>query len=321
MSAPTVATSDAPAGATSGAPASATSGVAAGGAVERVLRLGLPKGSLQDATVSLFKQAGFSISISSRGYFPAIDDDEIECMLIRPQEASRYVEHGLIDLAVTGFDWILGRDVVEVAELEYSKQLRRPVRWVVAVPADSPIRSVADLEGKRIATEAVELTERFLEENGVTAEVEYSWGATEVKPPYLADAIVELTETGSSLRANGLRIVHEVLRSTTRLIANRDAMADPWKRGRIEDLALLLRASLAARGKAGLMLNVHESNLAAVEDVLPSLKSPTISRLQTEGWLAVNTIVDEAEVRLLIPRLKAAGAADIVEFPLSKVVE
>jgi len=302
----------------------ASRGAASRGAASsaaRVRRLGLPKGSLQDATVGLFKQAGFSISISSRGYFPTIDDDEIECMLIRPQEASRYVEHGLLDLAVTGFDWILGRDVVEVAELEYSKQLRRPVRWVVAVPLDSPIQSVADLEGTRIATEAVELTEQFLAAHGITAEVEYSWGATEVKPPHLADAIVELTETGSSLRANGLRIVQEVLRSTTRLIANREAMSEEWKRRKIEDLAVLLRAALLARGKSGLMLNVHEDNLSLVESVLPSLKSPTISKLQAEGWFAVNTIVDQDAVRMLIPRLRAAGAEDIVEFPLSKVVE
>jgi ATP phosphoribosyltransferase len=286
-----------------------------------VLKLGLPKGSLEEATVELFAKAGFTISISSRSYFPAIDDDEIECMLIRPQESARYVEHGLLDLAITGFDWILNRDVVEVAELVYSKQLRRPVRWVVAVPNDSPIRSIGDLAGKRIATEAVELTEHFLAENGIAAEVEYSWGATEVKPPYLADAIVEVTETGSSLRANNLRIIHEILRSTTRLIANREALAEPWKRTKIEDIAMLLEAALAAHGKAGLMLNVHEQNLAAVEGILPSLKSPTVSKLQAEGWFAVNTIVDHDLVRRLIPRLKAAGAEDIVEFSLNKVVE
>ena len=286
-----------------------------------VLRLGLPKGSLEQATVELFEKAGFTVSISSRSYFPAIDDDEIECMLIRPQESARYVEHGLLDLAITGFDWVLGRDVVEVAELVYSKQLRRPVRWVVAVPNDSDIKTVADLAGKRIATEAVELTERFLSEHGVTAEVEYSWGATEVKPPYLADAIVEVTETGSSLRANNLRIVHEILRSSTRLIANREALADDWKRAKIEDVAMLLRAALAAHGKAGLMLNVHEDYLSAVEDMLPSLRSPTVSKLRQDGWYAVNTVVDEGLVRRLIPRLRAAGAEDIVEFQLNKVVE
>ncbi len=285
------------------------------------LRLGLPKGSLQDATIELFAKAGFTISASSRSYFPAIDDDEISCMLIRPQESARYVEHGLLDVAVTGFDWILKRDVVEVAELVYSKQMRRPVRWVVAVPADSPISTIADLAGKRIATEAVDLTEQFLSEHGIEAEVEFSWGATEVKPPYLADAIVEVTETGTSLRANNLRIVHEILSSTTRLVANRAAMQDPWKRAKIADLAMLLRAALAAHGKVGLMLNVHEDNLAEVEGILPSLKSPTIAKLQAEGWYAVNTIVDEEQVRRLIPRLRAAGAEDIVEFPLNKVVE
>nr|NLI50519.1 ATP phosphoribosyltransferase [Propionibacterium sp.] len=285
------------------------------------LRLGLPKGSLQNATQELFEKAGFNIQISSRGYFPTIDDPEISCMLIRPQEASRYVEKGLLDLAITGFDWILGRDVVEVAELEYSKVSRRPVRWVIAVPEDSPIRTVADLEGKRIATEAVELTERFLAERGITAEVEFSWGATEVKAPHLADAIVDVTETGSSLRANRLRIVHEILESTTRLIASRQALADEWKRRKIDDIAMLLTAALRAQGKSGLMLNVPSASLEAVEAILPSLKSPTVSVLQTPGWFAVNTIVDSRSVRDLIPKLKAAGAEDIVELALAKVVE
>lgn len=286
-----------------------------------VLKLGLPKGSLQDATVELFGRAGFNVSVSSRSYFPAIDDDEIECMLIRPQESARYVEHGLLDMAITGFDWILKRDVVQVIELVYSKQLKRPVRWVVAVPNDSSIRCVADLAGKRIATEAVELTEQFLAEQGIQAEVEFSWGATEVKPPHLADAIVEVTETGSSLKANNLRIVHEILQSTTRLIANKAAYADPWKRAKMDDIAMLLKAALAAHGKVGMMLNVQEQNLAKVEAILPSLKSPTISKLQSEGWYAVNTIVDQELVRRLIPRLKASGAEDIVEFPLNKIVE
>jgi len=285
-----------------------------------VLKLGLPKGSLQDATIDLFGKAGFSILVSSRSYFPSIDDPEIECMLIRPQESARYVERGLLDIAITGRDWILKRKVVEVAELVYSKQLRRPVRWVVAVPNDSPIRTVKDLAGKRIATEAVELTEQFLEEHGVAAQVEFSWGATEVKPPYLADAIVEVTETGSSLRANGLRIVHEILQSTTRLISNRAALDDPWKRSKIDDIAMLLRAALAAHAKVGLMLNVHQRDLPEVRSILPSLKSPTISRLEADGWYAVNTIVDESEVRVLIPRLKAAGAEGIVEFALNKIV-
>jgi ATP phosphoribosyltransferase len=285
-----------------------------------IIKLGLPKGSLQDATVELFAKAGFSINVSSRSYFPTIDDDEIECMLIRPQESARYVELGLLDLAITGFDWILKRDVVEVAELVYSKQLRRPVRWVVAVPNDSPIQTVADLQGKRIATEAVDLTQQFLAEHGITAQVEFSWGATEVKPPHLADAIVEVTETGSSLKANNLRIIHEILQSTTRLIANRQAMQDPVKKAKIADLALLLQAALTARGKVGLMLNVHEKNLTAVQALLPAMKSPTISKLQAEGWYAVSTIVNEDVVRRIIPKLKASGAEDIVEYPLNKVV-
>jgi ATP phosphoribosyltransferase len=285
-----------------------------------IIKLGLPKGSLQDATVDLFAKAGFTINVSSRSYFPTIDDDEIECMLIRPQESPRYVELGLLDLAITGFDWILKRDVVEVAELVYSKQLRRPVRWVVAVPNDSPIRAIADLQGKRIATEAVDLTEQFLTEHGISAQVEFSWGATEVKPPHLADAIVEVTETGNSLKANNLRIIHEILQSTTRLIANRQSLQDPQKKVKIADLALLLQAALTARGKVGLLLNVHENNLAAIELLLPSMKSPTISKLQAEGWYAVSTIVNEDIVRKIIPKLKASGAEDIVEYPLNKVV-
>ena len=285
-----------------------------------IIKLGLPKGSLQDATVELFAKAGFTVNVSSRSYFPTIDDDEIECMLIRPQESARYVELGLLDLAVTGYDWILKHDVVQVAELVYSKQLRRPVRWVVAVPNDSPIVSIKDLEGKRIATEAVDLTQQFLADHGIKAHVEFSWGATEVKPPHLADAIVEVTETGSSLKANNLRIIHEILQSTTRLIANRAAMLDPQKKTKIADLALLLQAALTARGKVGLMLNVHQDNLTSIEALLPSMKSPTVSKLQAEGWYAVSTIVDEDIVRRIIPKLKASGAEDIVEFPLNKVV-
>jgi ATP phosphoribosyltransferase len=286
-----------------------------------VLKLGLPKGSLQDATVKLFDKAGYTVAISSRSYFPAIDDPEIECMLIRPQEMSRYVEHGVLDAAITGLDWILKSDVVRVAELVYSKQLRSPVRWVVAVPKDSPIKSIQDLAGKRIATEAVDLTKQFLDENGIDAEVEFSWGATEVKPPFLADAIVELTETGSSLRANNLRIVHEIMHSTTQLIANRKSWEDEWKKKKIGRIGMLLQAALAARGKVGLILNVHEENLAKVETLLPSLRSPTVSKLQSEGWYAVNTIIDEHLVRDLIPELKDAGAEGIVEFPLNKIVD
>jgi ATP phosphoribosyltransferase len=286
-----------------------------------VLKLGLPKGSLQDATVKLFDKAGYTVAISSRSYFPAIDDPEIECMLIRPQEMSRYVEHGVLDVAITGLDWILKSDVVKVAELVYSKQLRSPVRWVVAVPKDSPIKTIQDLAGKRIATEAVDLTNKFLDENQIEAEVEFSWGATEVKPPFLADAIVELTETGSSLRANNLRIVHEIMHSTTQLIANRQSWEDEWKKKKIGRIGMLLQAALAARGKVGLILNVHEDNLAKVEELLPSLKSPTVSKLQAEGWYAVNTIIDEHLVRDLIPELKDVGAEGIVEFPLNKIVD
>ena len=288
---------------------------------DRLLKLGIPKGSLQTATVELFQKAGYNISVSSRSYFPVVDDEELECMLIRPQEMSRYVELGVIDAAITGLDWILGRDVVRVAELVYSKQLRSPVRWVVAVPVDSPIQSIHDLQGKRIATEAVELTQHFLRQHGVTAAVEFSWGATEVKPPHLADAIVDITETGSSLRANNLRIVAEIMRSTTQLIANRAAYDDPWKQAKLARIAMLLKAALAARGKVGLMLNVSAACLSQVEQLLPSMKSPTVSPLRTEGWYAVSTIVDTEAVRTLIPELKQAGAEDIVEYPLNKIVE
>ncbi len=285
------------------------------------LKLGLPKGSLQESTIELFRKAGWKISVPSRSYFPSIDDDEIECMLIRPQEMARYVELGVIDVALTGLDWILDKDVVKVAELVYAKQLKRPVRWVVAVPEASEIQSIEDLAGKRIATEAVELTERFLAKHGVRASVEFSWGATEVKPPHLADAIVDVTETGSSLRANKLRIVAEIMQSTTQLIANQGACADARKKSKIDRIALLLRAALAAADKVGLMLNVPESGLQQVEDILPSMKSPTISKLQAQGWYSVSTIVDESVVRDIIPELKAAGAEDIVEFPLNKIVE
>ncbi|MFC1641266.1 ATP phosphoribosyltransferase [Myxococcota bacterium] len=285
------------------------------------LKIGLPKGSLEQSTIELFRKAGYRITVSSRSYFPGIDDEEIECVLIRPQEMARYVELGVLDAALTGLDWILDRDVVRVTDLVYSKQLKRPVRWVVAVPEDSAIRAVQDLEGKRIATEAVELTTRFLAQNGVTASVEFSWGATEVKPPHLADAIVDVTETGSSLRANKLRIIAEIMQSTTQLVANRNAYADGWKRSKIDRIALLLKAALVAQGKVGLMLNVREANLARVEALLPSMKSPTVSKLQAEGWYAVSTVVDETVVRDIIPDLRDAGAEDIVEYALNKVVE
>jgi len=288
-----------------------------------VLKLGIPAGSLQEATADLFRRAGYKISFSSRSYYPTIDDEEIECLLIRAQEMARYVEDGALDAGLTGYDWVVetGADVHEVAELVFSKVSRRPVRWVLCVPEDSPVKTAADLEGKRIATEAVGLTTRYLREHGVTAKVEFSWGATEVKPPKLADAIVEVTETGSSLRANHLRIVDEVLQSTTRLIANPQAYADPWKRQKIDDIALMLRGAMAAEDKVGLMMNVRREDLSAVLLLLPALQNPTISDLADKGWVAVNTILDESVVRHIIPRLKEAGARGIVEYPLTKIID
>jgi len=288
-----------------------------------VLKLGIPAGSLQEATAELFRRAGYKITFSSRSYYPTIDDEEIECLLIRAQEMARYVEDGVLDAGLTGHDWIVenGSDVHEVAELVFSKQSRRPVRWVLCVPEDSPVKTVQDLEGKRIATEAVGLTTQYLKRHGVTAKVEFSWGATEVKPPKLADAIVEVTETGSSLRANNLRIVDEVLRSTTRLIANHRAYADPWKKQKIDDLALMLQATMAAEGKVGLMMNVPKEKLRSVLSLLPALQKPTISSLSDESWVDVNTILDESVVRHIIPRLRAAGARGIVEYPLNKVID
>ncbi len=287
-----------------------------------VLRLGIPKGSLQDATVQLFAKAGWRISISSRSYFPGVDDPEINCMLVRAQEMARYIETGALDAGITGRDWVqeTGADVAEVCELLYSKQSLAPVRWVLAVPEDGPIQSVKDLEGKVIATEVVNLTKKYLARHGVNARVEFSWGATEVKVPQLADAIVEVTETGSSLRANRLRIVDTVLESRTVLIANHDAMADPWKKEKISNLALLLSGAIAAYTKVGIMLNVRKAQLAAVLGVLPALKNPTVSTLSDPEWIAVNTIIDENIVRTIIPRLKAAGAQGIVEYPLNKIV-
>ena len=286
------------------------------------LKLGIPKGSLENATIDLFRRAGFNISTSSRSYFPSIDDPEIECMLIRAQEMARYVEDGILDAGLTGLDWVseVGADIVAVADLIYAKQSFGKVRWVLAVPETSGIHSAKDLQGKTIATELVATTKRYLEKNGVTAKVEFSWGATEVKPPVLADAIVEVTETGSSLRANKLRIVETVLESNTQLIANKASWQDDWKRGKLQDLKLLLDGAIAALGKVGLMLNVHSSNLAAVLAVLPALKRPTVSHLSDGEWLAVNTILDESTVRSMIPRLKQAGAEGIVEYPLNKIV-
>ena len=286
------------------------------------LRLGIPKGSLQDATVQLFGKAGWRISINSRSYFPGIDDPEIECMLVRAQEMARYVETGALDAGITGRDWVFetGADVAEIGELLYSKQSLAPVRWVLAVPEDGPLQSVKDLEGKVIATEVVNLTKKYLERHGVTARVEFSWGATEVKVPQLADAIVEVTETGSSLRANRLRIVDTVLESRTVFIANHGSVADTWKCEKISNLILLLTGAIAAYTKVGIMLNARKEHLTAVLGVLPALKNPTISTLSDPDWIAVNTIVDENIVRTIIPRLKAAGAQGIVEYPLNKIV-
>jgi ATP phosphoribosyltransferase len=286
------------------------------------LRLGIPKGSLQDATVQLFAKAGWRISINTRSYFPGIDDPEIECMLVRAQEMARYVETGALDAGITGRDWVFetGADVAEIGELLYSKQSLAPVRWVLAVPEDGPIQSVKDLEGKVIATEVVNLTRKYLARHDVSARVEFSWGATEVKVPQLADAIVEVTETGSSLRANRLRIVDTVLESRTVFIAHHGSFADPWKREKISNLVLLLSGAIAAYTKVGIMLNVRKEHLAAVLDALPALKNPTVSTLSDPDWIAVNTIVDENIVRTIIPRLKAAGAQGIVEYPLNKIV-
>ena len=291
--------------------------------MSNILKLGLPAGSLQEATAELFRRAGYKISFSSRSYYPTIDDDQIECILIRAQEMARYVEDGALDAGLTGYDWIVetGADVHEVAELVFSKVSRRPVRWVLCVPEDSPVQSVRDLQAKRIATEAVGLTTRFLQQHGVTARVEFSWGATEVKPPKLADAIVEVTETGGSLRANNLRIVAEVLTSTPRFIANHQAYADPWKKQKINDIALMLQGAVAAEGKVGLMMNVPRDKLGKVLALLPALQNPTVADLADKKWVAVTTIIDESIVRHIIPRLKAAGARGIVEFPLTKIIE
>lgn len=288
-----------------------------------MLKLGIPAGSLQEATAELFRQAGYRITFSSRSYYPAIDDPEIECILIRAQEMARYVQDGVMDAGLTGYDWITENraQVVEVAELVYSKVSRRPTRWVLAVPESSPIRGPQDLQGKHIATEAVNLTTDYLTRHGVEAHVEFSWGATEVKPPQLADAIVEITETGSSLRANNLRIVDTLLESTPRLIANRASWQEPWKRKKIENLALMLRGAMAAEGKVGLMMNVPEARLEEVVAALPALRTPTVSALANGGWIAVNTVIDEAAVRDLIPRLKEAGASGIVEYPLNKIID
>ena len=288
----------------------------------KTLSLGLPKGSLQESTFKLFRKAGFTVSVGSRSYIPSIDDEEISGLLIRAQEMARYVQDGILDLGLTGRDWVLEQNakVKEVCPLNYAKGGLRPVRWVVAVPNDSPIRRIEDLAGKRVATELVQYTRRHLKERGIEALVEFSWGATEVKAPRLADAIVELTETGSTLKANNLRIVDTILESTTVLIANRDAWRDPWKRRKIENIALLLNGALRAEEKVGLKMNVGRADLDRVLKVLPAMQNPTISSLSEAGWFSLEVIVDEKRVRELIPVLKTSGASGIVEYPLNKVI-
>lgn len=288
----------------------------------RKLRLGLPKGSLQDATIEKMAKAGFNVQVSSRSYVPYVDDEELEIRLIRAQEISRYVEHGYLDCGITGHDWVKenNSDVQEVGEFVFSKISRQPTRWVLAVPEDSKVRSIQDLQGKRIATEVVNLTNAYLKKHGVKAEVEFSWGATEVKAHELVDAIVEVTETGSSLRANKLRIVDTLLTSTPRLIANHESWKNSWKRQKIETLALLLRGALEAEAKVGLKMNIEEKRLPNLLKSLPALRNPTISHLSLPGWVAVETIIDEHIVREIIPQLKAAGAEGIIEYPLNKVV-
>ncbi|MCC7186352.1 MAG: ATP phosphoribosyltransferase [Acidobacteria bacterium] len=298
---------------------------------DRKLRLGIPKGSLQDATVQLFARAGFNVYVNSRSYFPAIDDPQIECMLIRAQEMARYVADGVLDAGLTGQDWIAEHAehrpspdgtpaVTSVADLIYAKQSFGKVRWVLAVPEDSPFKTPQDLEGKTIATELVKVTESYFRRQGVNVNVEFSWGATEVKPPMLADAIVDVTETGSSLRANRLRVIDTLMESNTQFIANPSALTDGWKRTKIDNIALLLRAAIEAQGRVGLMLNVARADLANVLSLLPALQRPTISALSDDEWVAVNTIIEERTVRELIPALKAARAQGIVEYPLNKIV-
>lgn len=286
------------------------------------LKLGLPKGSLQESTIELFRKAGIRIYPSERSYFPISDDDELELMMVRSQEMAKYVESGTFDAGLTGYDWIVetGAKVKEICELTYAKSGFRPVRWVLAVPENSKIRSVKDLEGKRIATEAVNLVKKYLAKNKVKAQVEFSWGATEAKAGSLVDAIVELTETGTSLRANKLRIVDELLCSTTRMIANAQSIKDPWKRKKIENIAILLKGALNAEGMVGLKLNLKEKNLSRIMSILPALKRPTISRLTLPEWMAIEVILEEKTVKKIIPDLKRAGAQGIIEYPLNKVI-
>ena len=286
------------------------------------LKLALPKGSLEEATYSLMRKAGFNTSVTSRSYFPTVDDPELEVVLYRPQEMPRYVEDGVTDAGLTGHDWVVenGSNVLELCELTYSKRTRNPVRWVLAVHEDSSLKTVRDLQGKKIATELVKVTQEYLKKNKVKAEVEFSWGATEVKPPKLADAIVEATETGSSLRANHLRIIDTVLVSTTQFIANKESYANPWKRRKIDNLILLLKGAILAADKVGLKMNVSKKDLEKVLKLLPAMKKPTISNLSDKNWYDVETIADESVVRELIPELKKAGATGIIEYPLNKVI-
>lgn len=287
------------------------------------LKLGLPKGSLEEATYNLFKKAGFRITTASRSFYPSVDDEELEIILFRPQEMSRYVEEGVIDAGLTGHDWILENKskVIEIIDLTYSKQTNKPVRWVLAVHNDSEVKSVKDLKGKKIVTELVNVTRDYIKSHQVEAEVEFSWGATEAKPPRLADAIVEATETGSSLRANNLRIVDTVLTSTTKLIANKKSYSDGWKKDKLGNIAMLLQGAMAAEEKVGLKMNVPEAKLESVLKILPALKNPTVAPLSTKGWVDVETIIDEKVVRTLIPQLKKAGASGIIEYPLNKVID
>ncbi len=287
-----------------------------------LLMLGLPKGSLQDATIKLFAKAGFDISVSSRSYRPSIDDEQLDGRFVRAQEVSRYVEHGYFDCGLTGQDWVLenASDVVEVCDLVYSRASNVRSKWIIAVPENSPVQTVKDLEGKRIATEVVNITRQYLKDQGVNAEVEFSWGATEVKVPDLVDAIVDLTETGNSIRANKLRIVDTLLYTNTVLIANKDSWEDPKKREKIENIAMLLQSALEANSKVGLKLNIDKSKLDAVLAALPALRNPTVNRLTDEDWVAIDTILDEKVVREIIPQLKSLGAEGIIEYPLNKVV-
>jgi ATP phosphoribosyltransferase len=292
------------------------------------LRLGIPKGSLQEATLQLFQRAGYLLRVDSRSYFPSIDDPEIECMLIRAQEMARYVADGVLDAGLTGQDWIAEHEIghpeqtvlARICDLVYAKQSFGKVKWVLAAPEDSPFKTAADLNGKRIATELVRVTKHYFNSKGMNVDVEFSWGATEVKPPMLADAIVEVTETGSSLRANRLRIIDTLMESNTQLIANKTALADPWKKQKLDNIALLLKAAIEAQGKVGIMLNVRKADLDKILGLLPALQRPTVSSLSDPEWVAVNTIIEERTVRDLIPKVKAAGGQGIVEYPLNKIV-